>query len=921
MKNRQLVNQSVSLLLLAVILGGITMAATNESAGITEEIWMEAPSLGVMPHLIAPVLDDVRKWDEGLGSKFNADEWAKAFRELGASYVYGVAKWHDGFCYWDTDTTSYKSKNDNIGQLIKACQKQDLRFVFYFNHHTEGNPEWEHTQLHDKKGNPYRQGYPFPKHTVYNEFRQFTLGQIEELLTQYGQVDGIWLDHFRELTDVSDEVVHDAFEEMFGYPLKDANRNDQIEFSARSLASYLQDIEQIAEEAGQDSFLITMNGGLRYSTPGDAYTKFIGAHIDYPSQEGHYIPRLEERVRRGGLIGKPLDIGVKFNESWHVIPGYENPLILNRDQAIAISSMAVFHASSLWLGMIPDYDGSFGPNLELARHVGEWFRTVRPHLDGIEPYRDVGFLMGNPDFYCSRSLDMPNTHWKSYPLQRMNALDEVVIQINALREAGYAADMFAQWWDGTATWPNNLSCYRAVVIPEGAVLDDKAADEIREYVRQGGTVIGFAHSGRFDEFGGKRAGSLLEDLFGVKVGNQIPLSSEYNPTLLQTSTFENGLVNGSKTLMDGKPTIWRPKPDDPSPWIELTFSRPVDVKKLIISNSSGPTAHPNDPATTFIRGFKVSVPEERGWKVIATFKDGATAKNAEFTLPATVHTKKLRLSEIVATTANPAQPKKMLEMADIQILDTNGRNWATHEPRYIGLADVDASASGLLKSGDCIPPIVAQARPTSAEVLARLNTPDRPPVLFRNRFGQGQAILLATTDGACRTQPALWSALIGLSGKNGPTYSVPADHERFAVLMNRLDKGISLHVVDRFGGHPAVTSKEIPIRVDVSRFGNVTDIYTVGCTDAKDIKRDGNEVTFTLKPSPSSTVLFEIPGGKPEAAQRRRSAPSNEFAAALADPMKVLNRDRKVLSAQEKQAVRLEAQKEAEDVKLELHGK
>ena len=447
----------VMMCLVSSIQGRYCFGAETESKELARDFWMEAPSLGVMPHMIAPVIDDVPEWDKGLGTEFNAEEWAKAFKGIGASYVYGVAKWHDGFCYWDTGTTTYKSKNDYIGQLIKACQNNGLRFVFYFNHHTEGNPEWEHTQLHDKIGKPYRSGFAFPKHTVYNDFRQFTLSQIEELLSKYGRVDGIWLDHFREVTDVSDEVVHEAFEKMFGYPLKDADITDQREFSARSLSSYLQDIEKIAKETKQDSFLITMNGGLRYSTPGDAYTKFIGAHIDYPSQEGHYIPRLEERVRRGGLIGKPLDIGVKFNKSWHVIPGNENPLILNRDQALAISSMAVFHASSLWLGMIPDYDGSFGPNMELAQHVGEWFRTVRPHLNGIESYRDVGFLMGNPNFYCSRSLDMANTHWKSYPIQRVNALDEVVMQINALREAGYASDMFAQWWDGTATWPNNLS--------------------------------------------------------------------------------------------------------------------------------------------------------------------------------------------------------------------------------------------------------------------------------------------------------------------------------------------------------------------------------------------------------------------------------------------------------------------------------
>jgi len=754
------------LIVLMFILAAATCFAADKSK---EEMWMEAPSLGIMPHMIANVTKDVPKWDEGLGDKFDAEEWVTAFKDVGASYMYVIAKWHDGFCFWDTDTTSYKSKNDYVGQLIKASHKHGLRFTFYFNHHTEGNPEWEHTQLHHLDGRPYRKGFQFAKHSVHTDFRQFTLSQIRELLTKYGRVDGIWLDHFAELTDVSDKPVHEAFEKMFGYPLKDADLHKKREFSARSLGSYLLDVKDVAAEAGQNSFLITMNGGLRYSSPGDSYTKFIASYIDYPSQEGHYIPRLENRVRRGGLIAKPIDIGVKFNSSWHVVPNKENPLILNREQAIAISSMAVFHGSSLWLALIPDYDGAFGENLKLAKEVGKWFKRTRPYLEGVESFRDVGIVMGKPDFYCTRSMDMPNTHWRPYSLQRKNGLDEVIMQINALREAGFASDMISQWWDGTGTWPNDLSCYRALVIPEGAILDQTAADELRAYVRNGGKVIGFAHSGSLDEYGNKQSKFMLEDLFGVKVGKQIKL--------------------------------------------------PADLT--------------------------------------------------------------------------------------------------------MGFVDVDVSSSALLDAGKCIPPIVADIKPTTAKVLASLDYGDRPPVVFRNRFGKGEAIMLATTDGACRSNPALWSALLTMTGSGDPTFNVPVDHNRFAVLMNRVDKGVTFHVVDREGGAEGVVPEEISVVIDAARFGEVTKISAIESGDAKDLKRKGSKVMFTIKPSPSSTVLFEVPGGKPEADARRRTVPSSDWLAAIANPLKVLKpaKQRESLTAQEREALRIQIKKETEDVNLELNGK
>ena len=64
---------------------------------------------------------------------FNADEWAKLFKNAGAQYVVPVAEHHDGFSMYDSglsDWTVVKMgpKRDTLGELAKAIRAQGLHF-------------------------------------------------------------------------------------------------------------------------------------------------------------------------------------------------------------------------------------------------------------------------------------------------------------------------------------------------------------------------------------------------------------------------------------------------------------------------------------------------------------------------------------------------------------------------------------------------------------------------------------------------------------------------------------------------------------------------------------------------------------------------------------------------------------------------
>jgi alpha-L-fucosidase len=84
-----------------------------------------------------PALKDVKGYKDLIplfhAERFDADQWAKLFKESGAQYVVPVAEHHDGFSMYDSglsDWTVVKMgpKRDTLGELAKAIRNQGLHF-------------------------------------------------------------------------------------------------------------------------------------------------------------------------------------------------------------------------------------------------------------------------------------------------------------------------------------------------------------------------------------------------------------------------------------------------------------------------------------------------------------------------------------------------------------------------------------------------------------------------------------------------------------------------------------------------------------------------------------------------------------------------------------------------------------------------
>ncbi len=136
-------------------------------------------------------------------SKFNPGKWANAAAEAGMKYVIFTTKHHDGFCMYDSQYTDYKitskdcpfHKNPkaNIAkEIFDEFRKKDFMTGVYFS-----KPDWHSDYFWWQKfATPDRNAnYEIIKYPGrWQKFVEFTHNQIDELMTNYGKIDILWLD-------------------------------------------------------------------------------------------------------------------------------------------------------------------------------------------------------------------------------------------------------------------------------------------------------------------------------------------------------------------------------------------------------------------------------------------------------------------------------------------------------------------------------------------------------------------------------------------------------------------------------------------------------------------------------------------------------------------------------------------------------
>jgi len=132
----------------------------------------------VMHHEKIPVKEYEKLSQQFNPTEFDAREWVALAKAAGQKYITFTTKHHDGFCMFDSKLTDYDSMDtaahrDFVRELVDACHEAGVRICFYYS-----LLDWHHPD--------YKADFP--------AYVKYAKGQLRELCTNYGKIDGIWFD-------------------------------------------------------------------------------------------------------------------------------------------------------------------------------------------------------------------------------------------------------------------------------------------------------------------------------------------------------------------------------------------------------------------------------------------------------------------------------------------------------------------------------------------------------------------------------------------------------------------------------------------------------------------------------------------------------------------------------------------------------
>ncbi len=298
-------------------------------------------------------------------TRFDPEKWAAAAQAAGMRYVVFTTKHHDGFCMFDTKQTDYKitgpacafaqhPRADVTREIFNAFRAQHFKVGAYYSKPDWHHPDfwWSYFQPKDRNVSYDLKKYP----DRYQRFRNFTAAQLEELCTNYGRLDLLWLD---------------------GAWVRPATTIDRSESWQRGIPD------------GQDLDMEAIAAMARQRQPG---ILIVDRWIPGPF-ENYLTP---EQGIPNEPLGVPWETCMTMGDSWSYIfqENYKSPRRLVHTLCDIVSK-----GGNLLLNIAPGPDGDWHPEAyERLQAVGAWIAVNGDAIYDTETPRNGVFRRNNVVF-------------------------------------------------------------------------------------------------------------------------------------------------------------------------------------------------------------------------------------------------------------------------------------------------------------------------------------------------------------------------------------------------------------------------------------------------------------------------------------------------------------------------------------------
>ncbi len=147
----------------------------------------------VMQNARIPVTEYEKLAAEFNPTEFDAAAWVALAKAAGAHYITITSKHHDGFAMFDSKVSTWDIVErtpygkDPLKLLADECHKQGIKLFFYYS-----QLDWHHPNYFPRGKTGQFTGRAESGH--WHRYLDFMDAQLKELLTNYGDIGGIWFD-------------------------------------------------------------------------------------------------------------------------------------------------------------------------------------------------------------------------------------------------------------------------------------------------------------------------------------------------------------------------------------------------------------------------------------------------------------------------------------------------------------------------------------------------------------------------------------------------------------------------------------------------------------------------------------------------------------------------------------------------------
>jgi hypothetical protein len=544
LNRRAFLRNSAAVLPFAAALNSLEPASVLSAEELAQAaVSVPAPPLTQLPQRLAPVDPATEPWQQAIRrvgqsnmtehdpAVMNIEEWADYWHSAEANVVFvsvtGILAFYPSKVKFHRHG-KFLNGRDFFGECVSAAKKRNIRVVarmspdLNWGDALEAHPEWA---MRNKDGSVQFSGEEprLFKTCMFSTYMDDYIPAIMREISSLYDVDCFYTNGWPPLGSLPE--CHCAVCGKLppaGTPAYWRVFNDRV---FELWTKY----DAIAKDKKVDRFFFANLGGNVRGGPNLHRLGEIAAWFQADNQGRTYD---DPAVWGCSLQGRVCNAIMDGKFATNVTAAYSTGAVTWRNASKNPDEARMWLNETVASGMIPYYhfigaEGGFGEDRRWQKIGADYLRWTSGHDAHLKTHRsvaDVAVVMGQSTQLLYHGPSTSRSH--GYMHETTQGMYE------ALLRGRFAFDFVHE----DRLEPERLSKYRALLLPNIAMLSDRQCGQIREYVQSGGSIMASFETGLYDENLNQRADFGLADMLGIhKAGEVIGTNGNAYYARIETS--------------------------------------------------------------------------------------------------------------------------------------------------------------------------------------------------------------------------------------------------------------------------------------------------------------------------------------------------------------------------------------------------